>query len=166
MGCGKTTVGRITAGMLSNHSFADTDVLIEEHEGKSVSDIFASCGEQAFRDMETALLEKMLADKKERMVIATGGGMPVKEENRGLLKRLGTVFYLKASPKTIYERVKDDTSRPLLQCENPQERIEQMLLQRSPAYEDTADFVIDADCLAPDAAAGEIIRIYKQKGGL
>ncbi|MCD8039300.1 MAG: shikimate kinase [Lachnospiraceae bacterium] len=162
MGCGKTTVGQRLAERIG-YVFADTDGLIEKEQGRSISDIFAQDGEQTFRAMETALLNKALCDGKDGLVIATGGGLPVRAENRELIKRLGTVVYLRVKPETVYERVKGDTSRPLLQCENPLERIKGMLLQRSPAYE-TADFIIDADSLSPEEAAAEIEECLKWKG--
>ncbi|MDE7478489.1 MAG: shikimate kinase, partial [Lachnospiraceae bacterium] len=114
MGSGKTTVGRNVAKLM-NYTFVDTDELIVEQQNRSINEIFAADGEQAFRDMETALLQKLIADKKEHLVISTGGGMPLRAENRQLLSRLGKVVYLKASPKTIYNRIKGDTTRPLLQ---------------------------------------------------
>lgn len=156
MGCGKTTVGKLIAS-LTGYAFADTDEMIEKQEGMSVSGIFAKEGEAAFREMETALLARMADEKTDRCVISTGGGMPVREENRCLFKRLGTVAYLRVKPETVYERVKDDGTRPLLQCENPLERIREMIGIRESAYE-TAEFIIDADKLTPKEAAEIIIR--------
>ena len=156
MGCGKTTVGKLIAS-LAGYAFADTDEMIEKQEGKSISNIFAKDGEAAFRKMETALLAKMIDEKTDRCVIATGGGMPMREENRCLLGRLGTVAYLRVKPETVYERIKDDDTRPLLQCENPPERIREMIGIRGSAYE-TADLIIDADGLTPKEAAEIIIR--------
>ena len=141
MGCGKTTVGKNLA-RICEMAFLDTDELIEEQQGRTISEIFATDGEAVFRDMETQALKEMLKKKKEGFVISTGGGMPVREENRTLLMQLGKVFYLKAEPETIYERVKGDTKRPLLQCENPLNRIQEMLAQREPAYEETSHHVI------------------------
>lgn len=157
MGCGKTTVGK-TLAELMRYKFTDTDELIEAQEGRSISDIFAKDGEQKFRAMETALLKKMLRDKRRGLVIATGGGMPVREENRPLLKKLGTVVYMRVKSETVYERIKGDTTRPLLQCENPLERIREMLQNRTPAYEAAAELIIDVDSLTQQAAAEEIIR--------
>ena len=78
-------------------------------------------------------------------VISLGGGTPIREENRDIIKRLGKVVYLQASPDTIYKRVKHDTSRPLLQCEDPKERIQELLTVRNPIYESVADIVIKVD---------------------
>ncbi|MBD5471083.1 MAG: shikimate kinase, partial [Lachnospiraceae bacterium] len=142
MGCGKTTVGKNIA-KLKKHIFTDTDELIVAQQNRSISDIFEKDGEDVFRAMETALLEKMIADGNDRLVISTGGGMPVREENRQLLRQLGTVVYMRVKPETVYERIKGDTTRPLLQCDNPLERIREMIKSRGPAYEAAAELVID-----------------------
>lgn len=156
MGSGKTTVGKIAAER-KNYTFVDTDEMIVEQQHRSISEIFATDGEQAFRDMETALLGQLIAEKREHLVISTGGGMPLRAENRQLLARLGKVVYLKASPATIYNRIKGDTTRPLLQCENPLERIEEMIAERSPLYEDGAMFTVEVDELGQSEAASEIL---------
>lgn len=157
MGCGKTTVGESIAEA-TRYTFADTDEMIVAQQGRSISDIFAQDGEPAFRDMETALLVKMLTEKNDTCVISTGGGMPVQKENRNLLRQLGTVVYLRAKPETVYERIKGDTTRPLLQCENPMERIREMIKSRDPAYEAAAELVIDVDNLTQREVAEQIIR--------
>ena len=162
MGCGKTTVGESIAEA-TRYTFADTDEMIVAQQGRSISDIFAQDGEPAFRDMETALLVKMLTEKNDTCVISTGGGMPVQKENRNLLRQLGTVVYLRAKPETVYERIKGDTTRPLLQCENPMERIREMIKSRNPAYEEAAELVIDVDNLTPQEAAEEIIKRVENK---
>lgn len=157
MGCGKTTVGKNIA-KLTKKIFTDTDELIVAQQNRSISDIFEKDGEDAFRAMETALLEKMIADKNDRLVISTGGGMPVRVENQKLLRQLGTVVYMRVRPETVYERIKGDTTRPLLQCDNPLERIKEMIKSRGPAYEAAAEFIIDVDRLTQQEAAEEIIR--------
>ena len=156
MGSGKTTVGKIAAER-KNYTFVDTDEMIVEQQHRSISEIFAADGEQAFRDMETALLGQLIVEKREHLVISTGGGMPMRAENRQLLARLGKVVYLKASPVTIYNGIKGDTTRPLLQCENPLKRIEEMLAERSPLYEDGAMFIVEVDELSQSEAASEIL---------
>ncbi len=156
MGCGKTTIGKNIAKRLG-YTFVDTDEMIVEQQQRSISEIFAAEGEAAFREMETALLKQLTDTKRNHLVISTGGGMPVREENRQLLSALGKVVYLKASPKTIFDRVKDDTTRPLLQCENPMQRIGEMLAVREPVYEAGASVVVDVNGLRQSEAAGEII---------
>lgn len=156
MGCGKTTVGRNIARIMG-YTFVDTDEMIVDRQHRSINEIFAMDGEQVFRSMETELIKQIIADKCERLVISTGGGMPLKEENRQLLSKLGTVVYLKASPQTIYGRIKGDTTRPLLQCENPMKRIEEMLSFREPLYEEGALVIVDVNELKQSEAAREII---------
>lgn len=156
MGSGKTTIGRNIV-MLTDYTFEDTDEMIVEQQHRSINEIFAADGEQGFRDMETALLKQMIAEKREHLVISTGGGMPLRAENRQLLSELGKVVYLKASPQTIYTRIKGDTTRPLLQCENPMKRIEEMMAARGPLYEEGALYVVNVDELRQSEAALEII---------
>ena len=92
--------------------------------------------------METDCLKELIrtADKQ---IISVGGGLPMKEENHDLLRELGTVFYLSVTPETVYERLKTDTTRPLLQVEDPEKRIRTLLKQRAPVYEACADVVLD-----------------------
>lgn len=148
MGCGKSTIGKHLSRSLKR-SFMDTDREIEEKEKTTISEIFAAKGEAYFRELETAFL-KELAEKKgeekiENRVISVGGGLPLKEENQKLLRQLGEVIYLKASAATIYERVKGDKNRPLLQTENPEEKIKEMMEQRKEKYEKCAHKVIAVD---------------------
>jgi shikimate kinase len=157
MGSGKSTVGKSLA-MIKEYSFVDTDGLIEEKENRTINDIFAKEGEESFRNMETKLLKELLAKKSEKLVVSTGGGMPLREENRRLLKQLGTVVYLKTLPETIYDRLKGDTTRPLLQCENPQKKIEDMIAYRGPIYEESACIVVEVDKLTASEVASEIIK--------
>lgn len=143
MGCGKTTIGRKLSYRLRK-PFLDTDKQIEAKQKCTITEIFEKQGEAAFRDMETAYLKDLL-DENCEYVIAVGGGLPLREENRQLMKQLGTCFYLKASPDTIYDRLKNDTTRPLLQCENPKEKIQQMIINRAPVYESCADIILEVD---------------------
>ena len=92
------------------------------------------------------------------MVISLGGGLPLREENRRLLKEAGKVIYLKASPETVYDRVKGDTTRPLLMSEDPMARIKELQAQRSELYESACDITIDTDNRTPFEIADEIIR--------
>ncbi len=144
MGCGKTSVGSCLA-RTGHRSFLDTDKLIEEKSGISINQIFEKQGEEAFRDMETDCLKELLEKKTEATVISVGGGLPLREKNRGLLSRLGKVIYLRARPETIYERVKTDTTRPLLKTPDPEKRIREMLKNREPYYRDAAEVVIEVD---------------------
>ena len=143
MGCGKSTVG-IKLSYRLRRALEDTDKLIEKEEGRTISEIFATDGEPYFRSLETECLKKLI-QTTDGKIISVGGGLPIREENHALLKELGTVIYLRATPETVYERVKHDTTRPLLQGDNPQEKIRRLLQERTPVYEQAADFVIDVD---------------------
>jgi len=158
MGSGKSTVSKILADKLSYENL-DTDSLIEETYESSISDIFASKSEAAFRDMETRQLEVLTKEKHDGLVLATGGGLPLREVNRRLLSKLGRVVYLKASPDAVYMRIKGDTTRPLLQVEDPKARIKEMIDQRNEFYELAADIVIDTDGKEPLNVADEIIKM-------
>ncbi len=143
MGSGKTSMG-VKLSYRLRIPVEDTDKLIERREGRSIREIFADDGEEYFRRLETDLLRELL-EKGGSRIYSVGGGTPVKAENRGLLKKLGKVVYLKVSPETVYERLKNDTDRPLLQCQDPLSKIRQLLAERREAYEACADIVIDAD---------------------
>ena len=143
MGSGKTSVG-IKLSYRMRIPVEDTDKYIEQKEGRSISSIFAKDGEGYFRTLETKILEEF-RDKSYTRIISVGGGTPVSMVNRELLKRCGTVVYLRVRPETVYERLKNDTSRPLLQCANPLEKIRSLMAERREAYEETADIIIDVD---------------------
>lgn len=153
MGAGKTTVGAVLAKKLNQPLF-DTDQLIEKQEGMSVSRIFELYGEGEFRRLETEMLKKNLSGD---WVLSVGGGLPLKEENRQLLKRAGTVVYLRVQPETVLKRLKGDRSRPLLQGGDAREKIEFLLKQRSPVYEEGADIVVDVDDKTPEDIGQEIL---------
>lgn len=141
MGSGKTTIGRHLSFRLSR-PFYDSDHEIIRRLGVSVSTIFEIEGEDKFRDRESSVLESLV--KQDNIVLATGGGIILREENRQLLKQYGTVIYLKTDVETILERTRYDRSRPLLQTANPREKLEQLMAQRDPLYASIADIVIDA----------------------
>ena len=161
MGCGKTSVG-IKLSYRLQKTFLDTDKQIERKAGKSISEIFAQDGEAAFRQMETDYLGELLEKTDAAgQILSVGGGTPVREENRKLLKRLGMVIYLKASPEVIYERLKGDTTRPLLQTNDPMERITELMVAREAAYEAAADFVLLVDGKSLEEIVDEIQKIVK-----
>jgi shikimate dehydrogenase len=143
MGSGKTTVGKELAQRLQM-DFLDTDSYIEEKAGKTITEIFHDEGEEAFRKLETEALEH-LRDTVSHTVFSTGGGMPLRVENARLLKEIGKVYYLMADSYTIYDRVKDNTDRPLLQGENPYEKICSLMNERKLLYEKAADVVVDTN---------------------
>lgn len=161
MGCGKSTVGRQLAHVFSCR-FLDTDALIEEQCGKKVSQIFAEDGEEAFRQAETEVLKKLLS-QKERAVIATGGGMPVREENRRYLRRLGTVFFLQADIETLLERLKNDTERPLAAGSDKEKRLRKLYQERLLAYKEAAQVWLDTEGKSLYRIVQEIERYIKAK---
>lgn len=143
MGSGKTSVG-IKLARAFDYNFIDTDLLIESDYGASISNIFNEKGEAAFREMETALLKRIVKTVKST-VIATGGGMPLNKENSKLLKMAGTVIFLRASKETTYLRISGDTNRPLLAGDDKSTRIGELIDQRYPIYVEASDHIIDTD---------------------
>lgn len=155
MGAGKTTVGKCLAKALSC-DFIDTDERIETEQGRKISEIFAKDGEAAFRDMETDLLKRLLEVDGD-FVLSIGGGMPVREENRSLLRKIGTVIYLKTSKEEIIRRLSGDTSRPLLQGGALEEKITALMSAREDIYIETAHREVPTDGKQPQELAREII---------
>jgi len=154
MGSGKTEVGKRLAKRLG-YTFMDTDLLIEEKTGKSISDIFSKDGELFFRDIETLILTGLSGINEH--VISTGGGIVTKKENILLLKKTGFIIWLKASPETILKRVGSETHRPLLKVDNPLEKIKKLMSQREQSYSE-ADLTIDTDGLEVEDIVNNIIR--------
>lgn len=159
MGCGKSSVG-VRLSYKLQKAFLDTDNLIEKMEGMPISNIFDTYGEAYFREKETEVLAALKQEKADR-IISLGGGTPLREENRMILKELGTVIYLKVSADTVYERLQGDTTRPLLQGENPKQRIEQLLEQRSRIYESAADVIICGDGKTHEEVIAEIMEVVQ-----
>lgn len=143
MGCGKTTFGKWIAKN-KQMTFCDTDQYIEEKEQTSIQDIFQKKGETYFRELETKVI-KELTGTLENAVISVGGGLPVKEENRGLLKKLGKVVYLRTSVDELVRRLQYDTTRPLLAGGNIRERITALMEARQGCYLSAADVITDTD---------------------
>lgn len=161
MGSGKTTLG-LKLSYLLRMPVEDTDKLIERQEGRSITQIFADDGEAYFRELETEMLRKCGNRKYER-ILSVGGGTPVNPVNRELLHKCGTVVYLRVAPETVYERLKNDTTRPLLQCENPLEKIRELLAVRDAIYTECADIILDVDNRHSDELAEELQLKLRQK---
>lgn len=142
MGTGKTTIGKRVAKSLG-FEFVDTDALIVEKAGKSIVRIFEDSGEDAFRALETEVLKE--CGQKKDQVISTGGGIVTRPENLELLKSAGYVIWLKASPEIIFERVRRNPSRPLLQTKNPQKTIDDLLTKRDELYSGAKHLSINTD---------------------
>ena len=154
MGSGKSTVGKIVARKL-RFQFFDTDRIVEERARMSIPEIFERHGEPQFRERETAVLESLLGVR--RHVFATGGGIVTEPRNLPILRQLGLVVLLKADPEEIYKRVSRNSERPLLQVENPRERVFSMMAERQPLYEQAAQFQVDSTMLRHEEVAALII---------
>lgn len=153
MGCGKTTVGK-NLSALANMKFVDMDKYIEKKSDMTVSEIFEKFGEEGFRDMEhKACLE--LSESTD-YVIASGGGTLVFERNVEVLSKTGTIVLIDVSYETLCNRLKNDKKRPLLQCENRNEKIQELLNKRMPLYKKASAVTVNGD-QAPKKVAQEII---------
>ena len=130
MGAGKSTTGQVLAKQLGYH-FIDTDTLITQLTGQPVADIFAQSGEDHFRQLESQVLSEVSAHTK--LVVATGGGIVLGAKNWSYLRH-GLVVWLDATPDHLWQRLKNDQSRPLLQAPNPKEVLTDLLIQRRPLY--------------------------------
>ena len=156
MGSGKTTVGGVLASV-AGMDFVDMDPLLEERAGMSISRIFELETEKGFRDRESALIRFLAGEKRRGVVYATGGGSPLREENRKLLRSLGTVIWLEVSAESVLERLKDATDRPLLQRPDREQAVRAMIRERGPAYAACADISVCTDKKLPEAIAREIL---------
>jgi shikimate kinase len=154
MGSGKTTVGQCLAEILS-WDFFDTDELITRKVKLSINEIFTRWGEEFFRDKETEVVSCLGERAPGTCVVATGGGVVLREENRAALSKNGFIFFLDVDAAELYRRLKDKEDRPLLHVEDPPQRIEQMLTERRPFYL-KADFRIEAGTRSPEEIAEEI----------
>jgi shikimate kinase len=155
MGAGKSTIGRLLAGLL-RLPFTDSDRVIEERTGADIPWIFDVEGEEGFRQRETAVIKDIL--EGEPVVLATGGGAVLRPENRQMLSATGQVFYLMASIDQLLERTAKDKKRPLLQVDDPEAKIRELIAQRDPLYAQVADVVVNTDRRSPRAVAQEIAR--------
>lgn len=162
MGCGKTSVGKRLSETLGC-AFLDTDELIEEAQKRSIREIFDTDGEMAFRAMETDCLKDLRMKEQNGFVLSVGGGLPMREENRVLLKQLGDVILLQVSPDVVYQRLKNDRTRPLLQDRNPRGRILDLMSARKKCYEDAADHIIPVDERTFEQIIDDILSIRRKE---
>jgi shikimate kinase len=158
MGAGKSTIGRLLATELG-FNFRDSDRVIEERTGADIPWIFDMEGEEGFRERESAVLQELSNEKN--TVVATGGGIILREQNRRLMGSAGLVCYLTASIDQLVERTARDKKRPLLQVENPRQKIIDLLAIRDPLYQDAADFLVNTDRRSPKAVAQEIASLVQ-----
>lgn len=155
MGAGKTTIGKYLAQRLSL-DFADTDAEIEKRTGADIPWIFDVEGEEGFRNREQQVVEEMTL--WDNVVLATGGGVVVRPENRRVLAARGFVIYLYASVEEQVRRTHRDRRRPLLQDGDPQEVLRTLMMQRDEHYRDIADHVINTDDCSPRTVAQRLVR--------
>lgn len=163
MGSGKTTVGKRLAQMLG-YQFLDTDSAIEQREKASIPSIFEHNGEVYFRELETKLLTEQMSSLS-HTVLSTGGGLPVRQENREMLQKLGYVIYLESSAETTMKRLKNDRTRPLLMGADREAKLNQMLKERAPIYESAAHQKICTDDMSVEEITAQIILEYHKQSG-
>ena len=154
MGAGKSSVGRCLERRTGLRRF-DTDDTIAKQFGKSIPEIFAEVGEQKFRDAEAATLANL--DPDHPLIIVTGGGIVLRDENIEHLKRLGLVIWLDADEDTLFERASRRGNRPLLQTADPRESLTTILAARRSLYERAADLRIDTTHRDHDEVADLIL---------
>lgn len=160
MGSGKTSVGKLLAAAL-RYQFKDLDAMLVEQSGKSINQLFSDEGEPAFRDRETALLASLVGI--EGVVLSTGGGIVIREQNRRMLHDTGLVVNLTASLATLCRRLAKADDRPLLKGDEPLEmRIERLMAEREPFYAD-ADIRIDTTGKTLEDVTAEILACYAER---
>lgn len=153
MGAGKSRIGWELSRRLQL-TFIDTDRVIERVACMRISEIFELYGEQTFRDYETEIVRRCL--NLDEVVVATGGGTVVREENRRLLRSRGPVVVLEASPETVYRRTRRH-KRPLLESADPLARIRELMTARAPFYRDVASFTVNSDGRDAHAVVDDIV---------
>ncbi len=155
MGAGKSTVGRQLSDAL-RVEFVDSDHEIQRRTGVDIPTIFEFEGEEGFRNREQAMVDELTAI--EGIILATGGGAVLREKNRQHLSSRGFVVYLECTPEQQFERTRRDKNRPLLQTEDPLEKLRSLLQVRDPLYRQVADMVISTEGRNTQSVVREIIR--------
>lgn len=159
MGAGKTTIGRLLAKAL-NAEFVDSDREIEQRTGVSIPLIFEYEGEEGFRKREAEVLADLI--RMQGIVLATGGGAILLQENRDRLSRGGFVVYLHCSVERQLERTHKDSHRPLLNTENPRQRLADLFQVREPIYRNLADTIVDTGHHSSRSVVRQILRDYQR----
>lgn len=160
MGAGKTTVGRKLAKLLLL-DFVDTDQLLVEWTGVSIGHIFEIEGEEGFRDRESKLLDEVSG--RQNVIVATGGGIILREENRKVMRKTGEVIYLRAPFKILWKRLKGCQTRPILQTADPKATLTELIEERDPLYSAEADTIVEIDTDSSTKTARKIQQLL-QKG--
>ena len=154
-------MGRVVADQL-RFDFVDTDHLIETRAGKSINDIFAQNGEPTFRELESNLVQELAS--RTQTVISTGGGLPANPANLNSLKQHALVFCLWSSPEKIFERVREQSHRPLLQTPDPLGKIRSLLREREPFYKQ-ADILLNSEFRSIREVAQQVIHQFRLATG-
>ena len=144
MGCGKSSIGKYLEKK-RGYTLIDTDDYIEKQQGRSINDIFAVEGEEYFRNLETQCIRELIDKADNNLVIAVGGGLPMRSENQTLLKELGKVVYLRATENTLVDRLTGDSKRPLLKGGDLRTKISDLFAKREATYIELADAIVDTD---------------------
>ena len=161
MGTGKTSVGRLVAEQL-HFEYLDTDDVIQSQTGRTITEIFSTDGEAAFRQMESDLVGNLAARTK--TVVSTGGGLPANLQNLDNLKTHALVVCLWASPEKIWERVKNQAHRPLLHDADPQKKIRELLALREPYYK-KADVLVNTELRSVREVAQQVVHQFRLEAG-
>lgn len=159
MGVGKSTIGRQLA-KVQNCSFVDSDREIEARTGVSIATIFEYEGESGFRTREQLIIEEKV--KRSPIVLATGGGVVLCESNREALRTHGFVVYLTCSVDKLMRRTRTDTSRPLLQTNDRRQRMNDLMLEREPLYQQCAHFVVNTGEFPTKSAVTLILQAFEE----
>lgn len=162
-GGGKSTVGRQLAKRLG-WAFSDSDVVIEKRIGLSIRDYFEKQGEAAFREIESSVVDELTSGSQG--VIATGGGAVLKAENRERLRSRCRVVYLHSSPDELFRRLRQDSTRPLLQVADPLARLRQLYLQRDPLYREVAHFTVETGRPSVNSLVNMVLMQLELAGGI
>lgn len=163
MGSGKSVTGKRLAARLG-YGFVDLDDKIQERTKKTIVEIFASHGEAFFRAEESQALKETAAQQS--LVVATGGGTIINPANIEQMRQSGKVVFLETSLDMLWNRVKDKRERPLLNSENPREKLGKIFEERKPVYEKSCDWKVNTDGKTASSVADEIYEWLKSKGNL
>ena len=160
MGAGKTTLGKALAQRL-RATFHDTDRVLVDRTGVPVSTIFEIEGEEGFRRRETAVIAELATPTD--CVVATGGGAVLADENRRIMRERGTVIYLRARVESLWERLRHDTTRPLLRTPDPRATLAALLEKRDPLYRDAAHIVVDTGSQSASTLVSRVMAALREK---